>query len=80
MGMGMMQADGLALVFNPPPIMGLGSAGGFEVYVQNRVDGDAKKLNEVVQAFMAELQKHPEFTRISTFFRPTLPMSSAFMR
>ncbi len=56
MGMGMMQPDGMALVFNPPPIMGLGSAGGFEVYVQNRLDGDAKKLNEVVQNFMAELQ------------------------
>ena len=73
MGFGMMQPDGMGLVFNPPPIMGLGTAGGFEVYVQNRVDGDAKKLNEVTQAFMAELQKHPEFTRISTFFRPTVP-------
>ncbi|MGE5490817.1 MAG: efflux RND transporter permease subunit, partial [Actinomycetota bacterium] len=73
MGAGMMQADGMGLVFNPPPIMGLGTAGGFEVYVQNRVDGDAKHLNEVTQAFMAELQKRPEFTRISTFFRPTVP-------
>ena len=73
MGMGMMQSDGMALVFNPPPIMGLGTAGGFEVYVQNRVDGDARKLNEVTQGFMAELQKRPEFTRISTFFRPTVP-------
>jgi HAE1 family hydrophobic/amphiphilic exporter-1/multidrug efflux pump len=73
MGMGMMQSDGMALVFNPPPIMGLGTAGGFEVYVQNRVDGDTRKLNEVVQTFIAELQKHPEFTRISTFFRPTVP-------
>ncbi len=73
MGIGMMQPDGLALVFNPPPIMGLGTAGGFEVYLQNRVDGDAKKLNEVTQTFIAELQKRPEFTRISTFFRPTVP-------
>ncbi len=73
MGFGMMQPDGLGLVFNPPPIMGLGTAGGFEVYVQNRVDGDARKLAEVVQNFMAELQKHPEFTRVSTFFRPTVP-------
>src|SRR5574343_1007666 len=73
MGIGMMQPDGMGLVFNPPPIMGLGTAGGFEVYVQNRVDGDAKKLNEVTQGFMAELQKRPEFTRISTFFRPTVP-------
>jgi multidrug efflux pump subunit AcrB len=70
MGMGMMQGDGMALVFNPPPIMGLGTAGGFEVYVQNRIDGDAKKLNEVTQSFIAALQTHPEFTRISTFFRP----------
>jgi multidrug efflux pump len=49
MGIGMMQADGMALVFNPPPIMGLGTAGGFEVYLQNRVDGDSRKLNEVAQ-------------------------------
>ena len=73
MGIGMMQPEGMGLVFNPPPIMGLGTAGGFEVYVQNRADGDAKNLNEVVQQFMAELQKHPEFTRISTFFRPSVP-------
>ncbi|PKO34481.1 MAG: hydrophobe/amphiphile efflux-1 family RND transporter [Betaproteobacteria bacterium HGW-Betaproteobacteria-7] len=73
MGIGMMQPDGMGLVFNPPPIMGLGTAGGFEVYVQNRVDGDTRKLNEVVQTFIAELQKHPEFTRVSTFFRPTVP-------
>jgi HAE1 family hydrophobic/amphiphilic exporter-1/multidrug efflux pump len=73
MGIGMMQPDGMALVFNPPPIMGLGTAGGFEVYLQNRIDGDTKKLNEVTQTFIADLQKHPEFTRISTFFRPTVP-------
>ncbi|MDE2440477.1 MAG: multidrug efflux RND transporter permease subunit [Betaproteobacteria bacterium] len=73
MGIGMMQPDGMGLVFNPPPIMGLGTAGGFEVYVQNRVDGDARRLNEVTQNFIAELQKRPEFTRISTFFRPTIP-------
>ena len=73
MGIGMMQPEGMGLVFNPPPIMGLGSAGGFEVYVQNRVDGDPKALNEVTQQFIAALQAHPEFTRINTFFRPTVP-------
>jgi len=73
MGFGMMQPDGMAVVFNPPPIQGLGTTGGFEVYVQNRADGDARKLNEVVQSFMEALKQHPEFTRISTFFRPTVP-------
>ena len=31
---------GLVLAFNPPPILGLGTAGGFEFYMQNRGDGD----------------------------------------
>ena len=72
-GFGMSQPDGMALVFNPAPIQGLGTTGGFEVYVQNRVDGDPKKLSEVLNVLMDELKKHPEFTRISTFFRPTVP-------
>ena len=73
MGMGMELADGMALTFNPPPIRGLGSAGGFEVYVQNRADGDPMKLHEVTQNLIAGLQARAEFTRISTFFRPTSP-------
>jgi HAE1 family hydrophobic/amphiphilic exporter-1/multidrug efflux pump len=73
MGMGMGLADGMALTFNPPPIRGLGSAGGFEVYLQNRVDGDPMRLHEVTQGFIAALQARPEFTRINTFFRPTSP-------
>ena len=73
MGIGMGLTDGMALTFNPPPIMGLGSAGGFEVYVQNKVDGDPARLNEVVQTFIEALKSHKEFTRVNTFFRPTVP-------
>jgi multidrug efflux pump len=73
MGMGMGLSDGMALTFNPPPIRGLGAAGGFEVYVQNRADGDPMKLHEVTQKLIAALTEHKEFTRVSTFFRPTSP-------
>ncbi|MCW8922946.1 MAG: efflux RND transporter permease subunit, partial [Gammaproteobacteria bacterium] len=73
MGMGMGLADGMALTFNPPPIRGLGAAGGFEVYLQNRDDGDPMKLHEVTQNLISSLQARKEFTRISTFFRPTSP-------
>src|SRR4026209_2085330 len=31
--------EGLALAFGPPPIFGLGTAGGFEFYIQNRGTG-----------------------------------------
>jgi multidrug efflux pump subunit AcrB len=52
-------ADGTATIFNPPAIRGLGTAGGFEFYVQSRAQSDARALGEVVQAFVAALAADP---------------------
>ena len=65
--------EGNVLAFNPPPIRGLGTAGGFEVFLQDRLTGDPRKLNGVLQDFVGELRKRPELTGINTFFRPTVP-------
>jgi hydrophobe/amphiphile efflux-1 (HAE1) family protein len=65
--------DGMALMFNPPPIRGLGTAAGFEAYLQNRADGDPRKLAAVLGEFSAELRKRPELTGINSFFRPASP-------
>ena len=65
--------EGNVLAFNPPPIRGLGTAGGFEVFLQDRLTGDPRKLNGVLQNFVGELRKRPELTGINTFFRPTVP-------
>ncbi len=73
MGRGMMLPEGLGLVFNPPPIRGLGTAGGFEAYVQNRVDADPLRLNQAVKAFMDALKQRKELTGINSFYRPTIP-------
>ena len=73
MGIGMSLSDGMGLVFNPPPIQGLGTAGGFEVYVQNRADGDPKTLATVSAQFVEALKKRPELTGLNTFFRVTAP-------
>jgi hydrophobe/amphiphile efflux-1 (HAE1) family protein len=73
MGVGMSLPDGLGLVFNPPPIQGLGTAGGFEVYVQNRADGDARHLAEVSGQFVEALKQRPELTGLNTFFRVSAP-------
>ncbi len=72
-GLGMSFPDGMALVFNPPPIRGLGSAGGFEFYVQSKGEPDAAKLAAVTGGFIEALKKRPELTGINTFFRPTAP-------
>jgi len=65
--------DGIALAFNPPAIRGLGTAGGFEVYVQGRGDADPMRLQQVVQAFMGELSANPLLQGINSFYRPTVP-------
>ncbi len=65
--------DGIAFAFNPPPIQGLGQAGGYEVYLQGRGDADPQRLAQVTQSFMAEIAKRPELTPAQTFFRPTVP-------
>jgi len=66
-------ADGTAVIFNPPAIRGMGSAGGFEFYVQSRAESNPRRLGEVVQAFNAELAADPQLERINTFFRPSAP-------
>jgi len=72
-GKGFALPDGIAFAFNPPAILGLGAAGGFEVYVQGRTDPDPRRLARVTGEFMTELAKHPALDGLKTFFRPTVP-------
>lgn len=72
-GIGMQQPDGLAIAFNPPAIRGLGSSGGFEMYVQSRNDANPARLSAVVNNFIGALKNEPRLADINTFFRPTVP-------
>lgn len=72
-GLGMTLRDGMAIVFNPPAIRGIGSAGGFEFYVQARGDASVKNLAKVTASMVEALKQQPELTGINTFFRPTSP-------
>ncbi len=65
--------EALVLAFNPPPIFGLGTAGGFEFYIQNRGDGGAKRLAEVKNAFLARANKDPMLGGAQTLWRATVP-------
>ena len=61
------------LAFNPPAIFGLGTAGGFEFYIQNRGEGGAKRLNEVTQAFLARVNSDKELGGAQTLWRANVP-------
>jgi multidrug efflux pump len=65
--------EGLVFAFNPVPIRGLGTAGGMEMFLQNRADADPRKLAGVVQQFLGELRKRPDLTATNSFFRASVP-------
>ena len=72
-GIGFGQPDGFAFAVNPPPIRGLGSSAGFEMYVQSRNSSDPQKLAAVLNNFVGVMRAEPKLTNINTFFRPTVP-------
>ncbi|HEU5177988.1 MAG TPA: efflux RND transporter permease subunit, partial [Burkholderiales bacterium] len=72
-GRGQALREGMALAFNPAAIRGLGTAGGFELYLQARSNPSAQRLFEVTQQFLAALRESPQLTGINSFFRPTVP-------
>ncbi len=70
-------SKGFCFVVNPPPIRGIGSAGGFEFYLQARDDDDPAKLGKALDGLLAALRKRPELTGINTFYRTTVPQYAA---
>jgi HAE1 family hydrophobic/amphiphilic exporter-1/multidrug efflux pump len=65
--------EALVLAFGPPPIFGLGNAGGFEFYIQNRGEGGAVRLQEVTQQLLGAVAKDPMFGQVNTLWRANVP-------
>src|SRR5258708_956670 len=65
--------EGLVLAFGPPPIFGLGTAAGFELYLHNRGEGGAKRMAEVTGQFMQRTMKDPNFAFVQTLWRASTP-------
>ena len=68
---GIRQANVLAL--NPPPIPGIGTAGGFEFILEDRSGGEIQKFAGVLQDFLGQANKRPELTRVFTQFNVRTP-------
>ncbi|HEU0204558.1 MAG TPA: multidrug efflux RND transporter permease subunit [Burkholderiaceae bacterium] len=65
--------EGLVLAFAPPPIFGIGTAGGYELYLQNRGEGSARRMAEVAQQFLGRLNSDPMLGGAQTLWRATVP-------
>ena len=73
MGMNAGIKDGLVLAFNPPPILGLSTTGGFELYVQDRTGGGVQSLTDATKLLTDAAAKRPELAGVRTTFDPNVP-------
>ncbi len=66
--------EGVVFGFGLPPILGLGTSGGFEFMLEDRTgQADIHQLASVADQVIAETQKRPEFAQVMGIFRDTVP-------
>ncbi|HEY5706901.1 MAG TPA: multidrug efflux RND transporter permease subunit [Terrimicrobiaceae bacterium] len=65
--------EALILAFGPPPIQGIGSAGGFKMMVQDRTGGDFQQLEATAQSLVEAGDRQPALTGLFSSFRAGTP-------
>jgi HAE1 family hydrophobic/amphiphilic exporter-1 len=65
--------EAFALAILPPSIPGLGSQGGFSLWLQDRSGGSVEFLNQSLQTFLTEARKRPELSGVNSPFSAQVP-------
>ncbi|GAB7563216.1 multidrug efflux RND transporter permease subunit AdeG [Methylobacillus methanolivorans] len=65
--------DAYIAVFPPPPVMGLGTIGGFKLQIEDRGALGYAELDKAVNAFVAEASKAPELGPMFTNYQINVP-------
>ena len=65
------ECEGFA--FPPPPIPGIGTAGGATFILQDRSGGTVQFLQDQMDTFVAAAKKRPEIARLQTSFNANVP-------
>ena len=66
--------DAIVLVFPPPPVRGVGNAGGFKLQIEDRSGlATPQQLQAVTDQVIAAARKRPEMTSLFTTFRASFP-------
>ncbi len=65
--------DAKILAFSPPMIPGFSANSGVSMVMQDRTGGDLNKFFGIVQEFLTELNKRPEFQMAMTSYNPNYP-------
>lgn len=65
--------EAIILPFNPPPISGLSTTGGFQFELQDYESGSIDRLNDIAQAMIDAGNKTPALSHLSTTFKVNYP-------
>jgi HAE1 family hydrophobic/amphiphilic exporter-1 len=65
--------EAVAFAFMPPSIPGLGNAGGFSLWLQDRSGGSVEFLDQNLQRFLAACRKRPELAGVASQFSADVP-------
>ena len=65
--------EAFVLAVNPPPIMGMSTTGGFEMYVQDRTGGDIALLDRYINQIVEKANARPELTMVRTTLKTGVP-------
>src|SRR5262249_26264534 len=66
-------ADGAVVPLAPPPIIGLGTGGGFTYVLQDLRGGDPKALAQAVRGLIVAANQDPKLSRVFSTFSATNP-------
>jgi multidrug efflux pump len=71
-GMGNVR-DAFVMGLNPPPIQGLSTTGGFELYIESRANADYRQIAETVQGLITKANENPALSQVQTMFSAGAP-------
>ncbi len=73
MGQFMQGKDAFVIPVNPPPIRGMSTTGGFEMWIQDRIGQDLHTLNQYTQEIIAKASTDPRLSGIRTTLNTNVP-------
>lgn len=65
--------EAMVIPVNPPPIMGMSTTGGFEMWVQDRTGGDIHQLDNYIKQIVEKANQDPRLMSVRTTLNTNVP-------
>jgi multidrug efflux pump len=65
--------EAFIVIFPPPPVQGLGTTGGFKLYLEDRASLGYEALDQATKAFMAKAYQTPELAGMFSTYQVNVP-------